>query len=206
MNPNPQWLGGKAQVAALWVLLAVALTGAAFVVLQSSTAQSEDGEGIIELSELDLSVDNMSLHLQVDATVRLSSTVQAGLDSGVPLTFLLNLEVIQARRFWIDKTVLEFQRQYTLTYYDLTRHYRVSALESDASRNFRSLSSALEGLGEMVHMSVELDVHQAAELERNGLQAVVNMQLSRSALPLPLQPIIRSSWTMVSGEYRWPIT
>ena len=67
INPNSWRLDGKVRVAVLWVLVAVAVTGAAFVGLQSSTAEPEDGGGIIELSELDLSVENMSLNLQVDA-------------------------------------------------------------------------------------------------------------------------------------------
>ena len=200
-NPRQE---GLIKLAAL--LVVVAVVGIAFTTWYFLITQPVDGEGSIELSDLTLDLGSTHLNLDISARVRLSPTVEDGLDSGVPLTFLLDLKILQPRRFWLDKSVLAFQRQYTLTYYDLTRHYRVSALEDDASRNFRSLSSALEGLGEMVHMSVDLEAAQAARLQRDGLRASVIMQLSRSALPLPLQPIIRSSWTLVSREYQWSIT
>ena len=188
------------------LLVAVAVLGIAITTWHLLITQPADDEGSIELSDLALDLGATHLNLDISARVRLSPTVEDGLDSGVPLTFLLDLKILQPRRFWLDKSVLSFQREYTLTYYDLTRHYRVSALKDDVSRNFRSMSSALAGLGEMVHMNIDLEAAQAARLQRDGLRASVVMQLSRSALPLPLQPIFRSSWTLVSREYQWSIT
>ena len=197
---------GSVKPAALLLLVAIAIVGLAFTTWHYLVTQPVDGEGSIELSDLALDLGSTRLNLDINARVRLSPTVEDGLDSGVPLTFLLDLRILQPRRYWLDKSLLTFQRQYTLTYYDLTRHYRVSALEDDLSRNFRSLSSALDGLGEMVHMNIDLEAAEAVQLQRDGLQASVVMQLSRSALPLPLQPIFRSSWTLVSREYQWSIT
>jgi len=167
---------------------------------------SAESAGLIELSDFQVQLDGAMLDLQLNAQISLSPTVQAGLNSGVPLTFVISADILQPKRWWPDETVVDFQQRYTLTYYDLTRHYRVTAVNTDESRNFRSLSSALVGLGEMVHIQAELDAEQLDFFAQKGLLALVSMQLSRSALPLPLQPIIRGSWTLVSEDYRWQVT
>lgn len=166
----------------------------------------EEDQGLISLSDIQMDQEADTLHLQASARVRLPATVQAGLDSGVPLTFVLSLRVLEPRSWLPDKTILERKRRYKLTYYELTRHYRVHAVEVDVSRNFRSLSSALAGLGQLGQISFELDEQQAQQLRDAGLEGSLDMSLSKSALPLPLQPIIRSSWTLMSEEYRWPVT
>lgn len=205
MMPCSQSKRGAVNLAVLCFLVMFAIAALA-ISWPLINAQPQNGEGTIELSDLALDIGEDRMELAVSARVRLSPTVEDGLNSGVPLTFLLNLDIVHPRALLWDKTVMALQRRYTLTYYELTRHYRVSAVESDASRNFRSLSSALQGLGQMVNISAEIDANRNAWLDGEGLQASVSMQLSKSALPLPLQPIIRSSWTMVSREYRWPIT
>jgi len=196
--------------AALWILLVLSVAGAVGYTWHYLEAKPAEGDFGIQLSNVTLATQSSQLVLQADARVRLPPTVQAGLDSGVPLTFVLRLKLIQPKPIWFDNTVLDVQRHYTLTYYELTRHYRVSALENDVSRNFRSLSSALTGLGEMAAITADLDPQQRqALLEAQTKEALLGslvMRLSKSALPLPLQPIIRSSWTMVSEEYRWPLT
>jgi hypothetical protein len=189
----------------IWSALVLILTIVTMLFVNLSRVSAHDA-GRIELSNFQHKLDGANLDMRVNAKVSLSPTVQAGLNSGVPLTFIINVDIQQPQRWWLDKTVLTFQRRFTLTYYDLTRHYRVSAVEADDSRNFRSLSSALTGMGEMVRIRAELDREQVSLIKLQGLLASVNMQLSRSALPLPLQPIIRSSWTLVSEDFRWPIT
>ena len=202
-SAGPQ--GGFFRTAAARILLIVVLAVGAASLWHHFNGVPEGGQGVIELSDMQLHLSQTGLNLHLAARVRLAPAVEAGLNSGIPLTFLIDLDVVRSRRWWLDKSVLAFQRRYTLTHYDLTRHYRVDSVDTGESRNYRSLSSALSGLGEMVHISAELDTEQRVLLSQQGLFASVNMQLSRAALPLPLQPIIRSSWTLVSEEYRWPI-
>lgn len=194
----------------VWLVLALCMATAVGYTWHYLETKPAEGDAGIQLNNVSLATYSSQLHLQIDARVRLPPTVQAGLDSGVPLTFILRLKLKRPQPVWFDSTVLDVQRRFTLTYYELTRHYRVDAQESGISRNFRSLSSALTGLGEMVSISVDLDLQQRQAVFEaqtgNALYGSLVMRLSKSALPLPLQPIIRSSWTLVSEEYRWPLT
>ena len=208
--PHDRRAIGSVLSAMLWIVLLLSVAAAVGYAWHYMETKPAEGDAGIQLSNVTLDTQNSRLHLQADARVRLPPTVQAGLDSGVPLTFVLRLKLLQPQRLWFDTTVMDIARHYTLTYYELTRHYRVSELESDISRNFRSLSSALAGLGDMAAITVNLEPEQRQVLfeakSEDALQGSLVMRLSKSALPLPLQPIIRSSWTLVSEEYRWPLT
>ena len=164
------------------------------------------GRGIEVTSATLNMTEEQQLLLRANAHVDLPAIVQAGLDNGVPLTFILRLRVTEPRSYWLDKTVLDIQRQYILTYYELTRHYRVSALELGISRNYRSLSSALDGLGQLEPITVGLVPAALNQAQDTRLNASVEFRLSKSALPLPLRPIMRSNWTLVSEAYQWPLT
>ncbi|MFK7859645.1 MAG: DUF4390 domain-containing protein [Granulosicoccus sp.] len=190
----------------LWILASLGVVAALVYGWHYLETEPADGQGIINLKDILIVREAERLELQANAQIKLSSTIQAGLDSGVPLTFVLNLSVKDPLVWLPDRTVVDLQRHYKLTYYELTRHYRVHAVETDVSRNFRSLSSALTGLGQLGRITFELNQGQVQQIENSELVGSLDMRLSKSALPLPLQPIIRSSWTLVSEEYRWPVT
>jgi len=201
-RPAQQAGGGVAVILCIVLFLVAGAGGYGWHYLE----QPLDGQGQITLTDIRMVRETDRLHLHVNAQVTLSSTIRAGLDSGVPLTFVLGLHVYEPVALLPDRAVVELERHYKLTYYELTRHYRVHEVETNISRNFRSLSSALSGLGQFGRISIELNDLQTQRFEQSGLEGLLNMRLSKSALPLPLQPIIRSSWTLTSEEYRWPVT
>lgn len=203
-------IAGGVQTALLWFVLAIVLAagvGYGWHYLETRPADAQAG---ITFSGVQLEYGENQAHLQAAARIRLPATVQAGLDSGVPLTFVLRLKLLRVGHWWPDKTLLDIERHYTLTYYELTRHYRVSALGTDFNRNYRSLTSALIGLGKLQQIDIDIDQQKSQQLfyvsADNALMGSLQMRLLKSALPLPLQPIIRSSWTLASEEYRWPVT
>lgn len=205
-----RYVTGSIQSSVLWIVLVIALLAGAGYSWRYFEARPANGQAGITLSGVQLTYDERQAHLQAAARIRLPATVQAGLDSGVPLTFVLRLKLLRLGHWWQGRTLLDIERHYTLTYYELTRHYRVSALDTDINRNYRSLTSALEGLGKLQQINIELDQQQMQQLthlsDDNALMGSLEMRLLTSALPLPLQPIIRSSWTLASEEYRWPVT
>ena len=140
------------------------------------------------------------------ADIDLPATMQTGLDNGVPLTFIMDVRFLRQRTWWFDQAVASFERHYRLTYYELTRHYRVHALQSNTRQNYRSLTSALTGLGRFDNVRFELSTDDQQQLSKDsGLLGSLHLRLDTTALPLPLQPLIRSSWKLASEDYRWPV-
>lgn len=169
-----------------------------------NNASDVEKAGTIALSDVSLQKADGQLLLDASVQFTLPATMQAGLDNGVPLTFVLELKLLEPRRFWLDRTFLQFQKRYSLTYYELTRHYRVHAVDSNVSRNYRSLSSALTGFGDFQAVEFALNKQQWQQLgHESDVTAFLQLRLDTAALPLPLQPLIRSGWSLASEEYRW---
>lgn len=155
-----------------------------------ATANSENGDNQYVLS--------------ANAVIELNPTIERGLASGVPLYFNAKLEISHPNRWWIDTTVYSQSSRYSLVYYELTRHYRVTAIGQAESRNFRSLLDALDYLGELRNVPVHLT---DALREDRSYMAILNLTLDQKSLPLALQPFVfvGSAWRLQSEDYSWQI-
>ncbi|MFK7854542.1 MAG: DUF4390 domain-containing protein [Granulosicoccus sp.] len=188
------------------VLFATALVFVALVTLSVRGLNARVAEsGDILLSQASLYSEGGQWFLDARADFKLPATVRSGLDSGVPLNFIMTLRFRSPRAFWFDKTLARHQQRFSINYYELTRHYRVHSLNTDISRNYRSLSSALDGLGQINDLHLALDNELGDLLSDESLLASLDFRLDTSALPLPLQPLITSSWRLASQELVWPV-
>ena len=202
---------------ALAVLLVPLATLFVFLVLVGLSARGlsrDHGQpGSIVLSDVTLIQDRGELYLDVKADIDLPVTIRAGLDNGVPLIFELALRFFEPSTYWFDTELATIERRFSLTYYELTRHYRVKSINTNTSRNFRSLSAALRGLGSIERLPLNIDQHQMTLsndaivfAEGDGeLFAALDFRLDSRSLPLPLQPVITSSWRLASKEVLWSV-
>lgn len=179
------------------LLLIVWLIGSA-----KAMAQANEDSAYIQVQDARLRNGLSGLELNADADIQLSPEIRGGLDSGVPLQFIVDFKIKQPRRLWPDKTLFAQQHRFSLIYYELTRHYRLRSLKTNESRNFRSLLAALEELGQLQG----LHVNPAFSLnEYSGLFGVLSMRLDSKALPLPLQPLLSSAWRLSSEDFAWSL-
>lgn len=158
--------------------------------------------GSIDITEARLLQTQADWLLEATADIQLSPEIRAGLDSGVPLQFIVELTVREPRRWWLDRTRLSYRSRYSLIYYELTRHYRVKAEGSEISHNFRSLLAALDELGRLRGVAIPATVEQEQDTPLTGH---LRIRLDSRALPLPLQPMLSKAWRLSSEEYIWPI-
>ncbi len=166
--------------------------------------QSEAEPGELQTGEKASGENTQQLLLDATASIELNQSIESGLSSGVPLYFNATIEITKANRWWPDTTLHKQVRRYSLVYYELTRHYRVSWLDESRSRNFRSLLDALESIGTMRGLPLQLDqALQADQIYR----ARVQLTLDQNALPLALRPVafVNSGWRLKSEEYQWQI-
>ncbi len=167
------------------------------------------GEGGIKVVKADLRQIKAQWFLDARAEIELNPAIRTGLDSGVPLIFIIELQLAEPHAGWFNTPVLKFKQHVSLNYYELTRHYRLqridSKFEDGSSQNFRSLLAALDELG-TIH---SLYVGQPSvtpignSYPQEELLATLSIQLDSGALPLPLQPLIASAWSLVSQDYAW---
>ncbi len=142
------------------------------------------------------------------ATIDLPARIQLGLESGVPLQFIVSVKVTKPVDFWPDDVLLSAKRRFRLVYYELTRHYRVHSVEDDKSVNTRSLLSALDELGSLNLLDVTDWVKNSTDLSDSSIakNASVSIALDQQYLPLPLQHLFNSDWRLASEEFVWPLS
>ena len=134
-------------------LAVLALLAAAFLPCAQAIAQDEK-PGLFEVrsasSELVDGVYNLDARLQYI----LSSEALVALESGVPLNIVIDIEVIENRRFWADDTVATLAVKYQLQHHALSQRYLVRNLNSGDQESFATLYSALNNLGRITGLPV----------------------------------------------------
>lgn len=180
----------------------VAATTIALLGLQLFLAEA--ALAAIKYSQARLVEREQQLLLDASANIELNPSIESGLASGVPLYFNAILEIKQSNPFWLDTTVHKQVYRYSLVYYELTRHYRVSWLDEARSRNFRSLLDALASIGSVRRLPV-LATQELSESQT--YHATLRLALDQNALPLALRPLafVNSGWRLKSEEYQWQI-
>lgn len=144
------------------------------------------------------------LELEARLQLVLSDEALAALESGVPLTIDLKLEVIRERRFLPDATDAELTLTYELEYRPLSQRYIVRNLNSGNQDSFATLYSALNNLGRIQDVPVlDISILDSDAGYRMRLQAL----LSTQQYPAPLRLLFfwRDQWQLKSDWYEWSL-
>ncbi len=142
--------------------------------------------------------------LQARLQLILSAEALDALESGVPLTIELNLEVIRVRGLWFDDVEAALTVTYELEYRPLSQRYILRNLNSGDQNSFATLYSALNNLGRIHGLPVIDDaLLQPGSAYRMRLRAL----LSTRQFPAPLRILFfwRSQWQLQSDWYSWTI-
>lgn len=194
----------------LWYAALFVLCVTSVLPVSSLWAQTSTSQGHIEIQTASLRESANGWQLLAIADIQLSPEMRQGLNSGVPLQFIVDFRIKRARSYWLDDTVVELQHRYSLIYYELTRHYRLQSLSTGESGNYRSLISALDDLGRLQGIDVPLPDASGRESPGglNGgspLYGQLSLRLDDKALPLPLQPLFSSTWKLASEDFAWSL-
>ena len=164
--------------------------------------QSATDNGHISVLSAQLRDSANGWELSAEVEIVLSREIRQGLESGVPLQFIVEFNIKRARTLWLDKTLLESEHRFSLIYYELTRHYRLQSVNTKKSRNYRSLLNALDDLSHFQNLVVD----RPDDFDDVGtLTGQVSVRLDGKTLPLPLQPLLSSTWRLASEEFTWSL-
>ena len=148
-------------------------------------------------------VDGVYL-LDADIAVTFSEVSLEALDSGVPLTVLVELDIVQTRKLAWNKRVARLTARNELRIHALSGKYLVKNLSSDVTVSYPTLNEAILALGNLQNIPI-LDSHLLDESKHYQLN--LRARLDIEALPSPLRPVayLSSLWRRSSEWYTWPL-
>ncbi len=143
--------------------------------------------------------------LQARMDLVMSPETLEALTSGVPLTFVVDMEVSRHRHWLWNTTVAQLEQRYRLEYHSLTDLFLVTNLTTGIQDSHYNLESALKELGRIDGFPL-LDHRLLANRER--YQAQLRVRLDVEALPAPLRvsAYVSPEWRLTSPWYNWPLS
>ena len=159
-------------------------------------------EGFFDVRSASTSMVEGVHELEARLQLILSKEALDALNSGVPLTIELNLEVIRVRGLWVDAEEAALTVTYELEYRPLSQRYIVRNLNLGSQESFATLYSALDNLGRIQGLPVIDDALLESDSRyRMRLRAL----LSTRQYPAPLRILFfwRSQWQLKSDWYEW---
>ncbi len=160
----------------------------------------------IHVKSAEISQSGGDYYLEANFEVELTHTLEDALNKGLPLHFVVEFELIRPRWYTLylwNKTVLEFEQDYRLSYNALTRQYRLS--QGALHQNFDTLNDALTLMGRLrPRFLADAEILDAGKV----YEATVRMRLDVSQLPKPFQinALASRDWNLASEWFRWTLT
>ena len=184
------------------VLLVVTATSLAPAAVRAQDEMPR--QGFFDVRSASTSLHDGVHELEARLQLILSQDALDALNSGVPLTIELNLEVIRVRGFWLDEVEAQLTITYELEYRPLSQRYIVRNLNSGDQDSFATLYSALNNLGRIQGLPVIDD----ALINRNSRYRLrLRAALSTRQYPASLRIIFfwRSQWQLESKWFEWSL-
>lgn len=130
----------------------------------------------------------------------LNSTLEDALQNGIPLYFVLEIELSRARWWWLDERVLQTALTYRVSYNALTRQYRVAS--GLLSQSYGSLDEVQRYIGRITSRPV---IRLEALTPGARYDAAVRLRLDVNQLPKPFQvnALASREWTLASEWQRF---
>ncbi|WP_371440357.1 DUF4390 domain-containing protein [Methylovorus sp. MM2] len=154
----------------------------------------------LHIKTAELVATNESYALHADFDLNLSAEVEDALSKGIPLTFLIEFQLLSPRKYWFDDEIISASSQVTLSYHALSRQYLVN--RNNHQQTFVSLQEAKEELSHLRDWQVlDKTLLKKGEIYHAGLR----IRLDQSKLPKPLQveALGSANWDMISERYHW---
>jgi hypothetical protein len=155
---------------------------------------------IIIVKSADIRVDEDEYVLNADFDLTINPTLDEALHRGVPLYFVLEVEIARPRWFWFDEKVQTSTTHYRIAWNALTRQYRVSS-----GLIVQTLYS-LDEVERFLSRVTSRPIARRDELQAGSrYDAAVRLRLDVTQLPKPFQvdALASREWSLQSDWYRW---
>ncbi|CAK0774503.1 DUF4390 domain-containing protein [Gammaproteobacteria bacterium] len=161
--------------------------------------------GGFQVRSASTSLVNGVYQLQARLELNLSDEILQALESGVPITLVLDMEIGRKRRYFLwNEAVATLEQRYRLEFHSLTEQYRVTNRNTDVRETYPDLDHALRAIGEIDDLPM-LDRRLLNGRERYEVGLRVRLDIESLPAPLRLVAYVSPSWRLVSPWYFRPL-
>ena len=189
-------------VVSSWLWVAAFAGAQDLVPAQSLPGDDDPGNFVVRSAEAELRGGVYFLNAAIE--YRLSSDARDALQSGVPLTIRLDVELTHRRRFWFDSEDATLRQLYQLEYHALSERYIVIGINSGIQASFATLFAALESLGRVERLPL-IDAALLEDEREYDLRLRAVLDVEQFPGPLRLLAFWRRDWSLASDWYEWPL-
>ena len=156
----------------------------------------------IRIKSVALDVADEGYQFNADVEITLNPMLERSLEKGIVLYFVSELNLLDPRWYWLDEKVARSKQREALSYYALTRQYRLS--RGSLSQSFSTLKEALQVLGRLrnrpivANSELNQDIEYVAELR-------VWLDLSRLPKPFQVEALSSKEWNLSSDTLEWSV-
>ena len=179
-------------------LLLLVCTGAWHVLLHAN-----DMRGLRIYSASTQLLDDI-YYLDAQLDYDLSETAIKALDSGVPLTFELEVEIYKPRKWLWNKSLFNLKHYYQVVYHALTQQYVVTNLNSGIQNSYSRRQTALLIMGRVNDVPL---VARSSLPGQDDYKVKLRLSLDIGSLPAPMRPwsYLNSEWLLASEWFVWEL-
>lgn len=134
----------------------------------------------------------------------LSAPAREALNSGVPITLQLRIEILRERSLLWDETVTSISQKYRLHYHTLSQRYVLTNLNSRLVSSYESSEVAMAAISNIDGLPiVESKVIKKSETYYGRIRA--RLVVSDLPSPLRLWAYMSSDWRLKSEWFQWQL-
>ena len=154
----------------------------------------------IEIESASLDAVGDAYVLNADFEIVFDRVLEEAINKGVGISFLVEFQISQPRKYWFDDEIITVRRQITLNFHALTRQYLVSY--EGHQKSFETLAEAQQAL---MHIDGWKVVSKSLLENGETYQAALLMRLDKAKLPKAIQvdAISSENWNLASEIYSW---
>ncbi len=166
--------------------------------LLTAPVQAED----IRIKSVALDAVDEGYQFNADVEIALNPMLERALERGIVLYFVSELNLLSPRWYWLDEKVARSKQREALSYYALTRQYRLS--RGSLSQNFSTLKGALQALGRLRNRPIVANSELDQEAEYIA-ELRVWLDLSRLPKPFQVEALSSKEWNLSSDTLQWNV-
>lgn len=141
-------------------------------------------------------------YLNADIEYSLDEPALKALESSLPLTIKVEIELIRDRRFVWDETVAKLEHVDQIAYHPLSQRYLVRELATGEVESFASYRAAVARLGQVSDVPL-IDTRLLETDARYRVRIRAELDLSEYSAPLRVYAKFWQDWTISSEWYEW---